>query len=213
MKQSLTRGLLITIEGIDGSGKSTLTKNLFSRLQRENYELILTKEPGGSALGKQLRNLLQTQPVPITPIAEYLLFAADRAQHFNEVIIPNLKLGKIIISDRMADSSIVYQGYGRGIDIEKIIMVNKWVMQNVQPDITFYVRITPQEAVERLQRRNTTPTAFEKEEEEFSKKLVLGFDEIFKKRPDVTILNGTLSPEELTQYAYEKINTWIQHQK
>ena len=142
MKQSLQSGLLITIEGIDGSGKSTLAKNLTTYLQRE-YETVLTKEPGGSALGKQLRTLLQTQPVPITPLAEYLLFAADRAQHFHEVIIPNLKKGRIIISDRMADSSIVYQGYGRGLDREKIKYVNQWAMQGVQPDITFYVQHYP----------------------------------------------------------------------
>src|SRR3972149_5899470 len=124
--------MLITLEGIDGSGKSTLAKKMADTL----HNVVLTKEPGGSALGKKLREILQMQPVPITPIAEFLLFAADRAQHFDEVVIPALEQNKIVISDRMADSSLVYQGYGRGINMENIKLVNKWVMQDITPDIT-----------------------------------------------------------------------------
>ncbi len=211
MKQSLQSGLLITIEGIDGSGKSTLAKNLTTYLQHE-YETVLTKEPGGSALGKQLRTLLQTQPVPITPLAEYLLFAADRAQHFHEVIIPNLKKGNIIISDRMADSSIVYQGYGRGLDREKIKYVNQWAMQGIQPDITFYVRITPQQAMERIQQRNIHLTVFEQEQKEFTERLVTGFDTIFATRTNVITLDGMHTPEQLTEQAFITVQSWIKKQ-
>lgn len=213
MKQTVSNGLLIAIEGIDGSGKSTLAQNLATLLQENNYDVLLTKEPGGSALGKQLRTILQTQTVPITPLAEYLLFAADRAQHFKDVIIPNLQQGKIIISDRMADSSLVYQGYGRGLDKEKINAVNAWVMQGIEPQVKFYVRILPEVALQRIQQRNTALTAFEKEKETFVAQLMEGFDNLFyeqqKTNPYVYTLEGHYRPLDLAQQAYEKVEKWI----
>src|SRR5690348_7272425 len=110
-------GMLITIEGIDGAGKSSLIQHLIPLLTPLVPAIKATKEPGGSQLGVELRRLLQYPTTPIAPRAEYLLFAADRAQHFHDVVIPALKEGALVISDRMSDSSLAYQGYGRGHDL------------------------------------------------------------------------------------------------
>jgi dTMP kinase len=205
----LTKGILITIEGIDGSGKSTLAQSLARRLE-QLFHVILTKEPGASKLGKHLRELVQTETIPLNPQAEFLLFAADRAQHFTEVIIPGLSKQSIIISDRLADSSIVYQGYGRGLDMHIIASVNAWTMQGIKPDLTFYVKIDPEIALQRLQSRNSTLSPFEKDRTEFTQKLVKGFDTIFKDRDNVVWLDGNDSADKLTLHAYNAVITWIQ---
>ncbi len=202
-----TRGLLVVIEGIDGSGKSTLARSLHSALAAAGHKALLTKEPGDTALGKELRTILQTQTSPVCHKAEYLLFAADRAQHFEDVIIPKLRDDFIIISDRMADSSVVYQGYGRGLDVDRIKNVNTWAMNNMQPDLTFYVRISVEESKKRIAQRGSQLTAFERERDDFLKKLVIGFDEIFADKSGGIILDGTQSPEALVQEALAHITT------
>ena len=205
MMHTLKKGILIAIEGIDGSGKSTLAKNLYDQLSKQQYPVLLTKEPGATPLGQYLRTLVQEKRVPITAKAEFLLFAADRAQHFADVILPNLQQNKIIISDRMADSSIVYQGYGRCLDTAKITMINEWVMQNKRPDITIYVHVSTQIAAERILQRNVALTSFEKEKQEFIQKLMHGFDTLYKDRKDVIIVDGTQSPEKVTAQALQEI--------
>jgi dTMP kinase len=109
----INRGKFITIEGIDGCGKSTLAENLTGALTKIGAPVLLTKEPGGSELGKSLRKILQEQHYPVCDKAEYLMFASDRAQHYKQLIQPALAAGKIVISDRWGDSSVAYQGYGR----------------------------------------------------------------------------------------------------
>src|SRR5262245_6758669 len=107
-------GILITLEGIDGSGKSSIARELHTFFSSQ-YQTVLTKEPGGTPLGQRLRDLLQYQDIPVVAKAQYLLFAADRAQHFAYVVVPSLEQKCLVISDRMADSSIVYQGHGHGL--------------------------------------------------------------------------------------------------
>ncbi len=200
--------MLICIEGIDGSGKSTLAKQLADSLQKDGHTILLTKEPGGSALGKQLREILQKQPVPINPISEFLLFAADRAQHVTEVIKPALAQGAIVITDRMGDSSLVYQGYGRGIDKEKIKQVNAWAMQGITPDITLYVSIDSTTAAQRIQQRASL-SAFEKEQIDFVERLITGFTEIYRNRKNVITLDGTQTPEQVMSNARKALDSWI----
>lgn len=208
----MNRGLLITVEGIDGSGKTTLIQNIAKKLQTYKIPLLETKEPGGTELGKQLRSILQNQPIPVCPKAEFLLFAADRAQHFEHKIIPALAQGFIVLSDRMGDSSVVYQGYARGLDIPLINMINKWVMCDIIPDITFYIHISAQESKKRVQKRNLALTAFEKESLDFTEKLIGGFEELFKNKAHVILLDGTKSIESLTNQAVESIQSCIKKQ-
>ncbi len=204
----LKKGILIAIEGIDGSGKSSLAKNLSTALQKQ-YPLVLTKEPGGTPLGQQLRSIVQEKKVPVCPKAEFLLFATDRAQHFNDVIIPNLAAGKIIISDRMADSSLVYQGYGRGLDHALIKAINAWAMGGITPTITIYLKVSAQTATARILERNASLTSFEKEKQEFIQKLIDGFDTIYKNRNDVIIVDGNQSENLVTQQSLAALIPWI----
>ncbi len=200
--------MLICIEGIDGSGKSTLAQRLAQLLQKSGKTVLLTKEPGGSALGKQLRTILQTQPMPINPVSEFLLFAADRAQHVQEVIKPALAQGTIVITDRMGDSSLVYQGYGRGIDKQMIKQVNAWALQGITPDLTLYVKIDGTTAAQRVQNRGAL-SAFEKEQKEFVDRLITGFNELYQDRTDVITLDGTQTPDNVILTAGKALSQWM----
>ncbi len=206
----LKSGILIAVEGIDGSGKSTLTKDLHQSLLDKHYNTILTKEPGGTPLGNQLRTILQNQEIPLTPKAEYLLFAADRAQHFTTLVIPNLQNNKIIISDRTADSSLAYQGYGRGLDLALINTVNQWVTNGITPHITIYIKVPVSITLERIQQRKKL-TTFE-QHTEFLERVTHGFETMYTKRNDVIIIDGTQSSEIVTTKALLHVEQWIQKQ-
>jgi dTMP kinase len=208
----LKNGILIAIEGIDGSGKSSLAKNLYQELLNQKYAVLLTKEPGGTPLGLQLRTIVQEKKVAVCPKAEFMLFATDRAQHFHELIIPALTENKIIISDRMADSSLVYQGYGRGLDKDAINAVNNFVMNGIKPHITIYVKVPLSVATERIMKRNIALTSFEKEKEDFVAKLAYGFDQLYKNREDVIIVDGNQTQEQVLQETLAKLLPWIQKQ-
>jgi dTMP kinase len=212
--KTLNKGILIAVEGIDGSGKSTLALNLYQALRTEYSSVTLTKEPGDSQLGLTLRSLLQEKPVPVCPKAEYLLFAADRAQHMHEVVAPALSKKSIVISDRMADSSVVYQGYGRGLDIDMIARINTWAMDGITPDLVLYVSIPLSIALERITLRKKPLSSFEQEQTQFTQKLLIGFEEIFKKKTNVINLDGTLAPQALMQTAKAALENWIdQHRQ
>ncbi len=201
-------GLLICIEGIDGSGKSTLARMLHESLLHKGYSVVLTKEPGGSALGKTLRTILQEQPVAINPISEFLLFAADRAQHITQIVKPALSKGYIVISDRMADSSLVYQGYGRGINKEHVKAVNSWVLQGIKPNVTIYVRIDQETAEQRISARGTR-SAFEKEQASFVSRLIEGFDTIYHNQQDVIHIDGSQSVESVLHATLIGLAPWL----
>lgn len=206
----LKQGLLISIEGIDGSGKTTLAHSLTTLLCNESFSVVLTKEPGGTHLGKTIRELVQKQETPLQPQAEFLLFAADRAQHYAEVIIPSLEEKMLVISDRLGDSSLAYQGYGRGLDREFITRVNAWIMNEVHPDITFYVRIPVHTALERIKQTREL-SAFEKKVS-FLEAVAHGFEEIYKNKDNCIILDGTQSQKILCDSALTEIKKWI-HKK
>lgn len=199
------QGRLISLEGIDGSGKSTLARGIAQRLNAMQITTMLTKEPGGTELGVSLRQILQTQSSPVCDKAEYLLFAADRAQHFNQMIIPALQAGTVAIADRLADSSLAYQGYGRGLDKRMIQEINTWVMQNITPDITIYLKLDPESALDRVQKRNEIITAFEQEKAEFWHRVAQGYQEIFASRTNVITLDASMSPQALCDAAMAAI--------
>lgn len=207
----LNRGILIAIEGLDGSGKSTLAKNLKNLLDEKSFSTVLTFEPGDSALGKNLRKILNERDFDFCPKAEFLLFASDRAQHFHELIIPELEKNKIVISDRMGDSSVVYQGYGRQESVEKIKEINNWAMQGIEPDIIFYISLPKEIALERLKKRNSKPTSFEKEKDGFLKRLVSGFEKNFADRKNVIKLDGLQDEKMLAKIALANVLLFIKN--
>jgi len=204
----LARGILIAIEGIDGSGKSTLSRDLHQTLQQQSFSVTLTHEPGATPLGIQLRTILHEKKVPVSNKAEYLLFAADRAQHFDDVIMPQLQQNNLIISDRMADSSLVYQGYGRGLALDILRTINDWAMQGRHPDVVIYVKIPIEVALERLKRRKKL-SSFEKEKETFTNTLINGFNELLGSRDNVITLDGQEPPHMVTQKAMDAVISWI----
>ena len=204
-KKYMQQGLLISFEGIDGSGKSTLASSCMQELTKLGYDSILTKEPGGTDFGKNLRSILQQRSHEISPKAEFLLFAADRAQHVAQLVTPALKSGKIVISDRMSDSALAYQGYGRGLDKDMIITVNKWAMNGLEPDLIIYLKIDYKTAFARTIKRNEALTDFEKEKSDFFEKVIHGFDIIFKDKNNVVTLDATKTQEELLKEALEII--------
>lgn len=205
----LAKGILIAIEGIDGSGKSTLARNLHIHLMSQGLDGVLTREPGASALGRKLRTILQEKDVNVGGKAEFLLFAADRAQHFEELIIPALDKRKLVISDRMADSSLVYQGYGRGLDLELIHKVNDWCMQGVKPDLVLYIQVPIEIALQRITKRKEGISSFERERIDFTQRLVEGFEKTFRNREDVIIVDGTLPVQEVCEQACQKLLAYL----
>ena len=174
------KGKFIVFEGIDGSGKTTqineLSKWLVSTdLIPKNKQLVITREPGGTELGKSIRSLLLDTSKEKSPdsITELLLYAADRSQHVNEIIRPTLNKGDWVISDRFCGSTLAYQGYGRKLDIELIKQLETIATQGISPDITFLLDIPVEESIKR--RCNRKDDRIEKEGIEFLSNVSIGF--------------------------------------
>ncbi len=180
-------GKFIVIEGIDGCGKTTQIEEISrwlptSGLMGENSKLIKTREPGGSLLGKKLRNLILDNNKNNKPssLAELLLYSADRAEHISKIIAPELEKQNWIISDRFADSTLAYQGYGRNINLDIIKNLESIVCQGKKPDLTILLEISAEESV--LRRKNSVPDRMESEGINFLQKVNEGFKLIAKEK-------------------------------
>jgi len=156
--------MFITFEGIEGSGKSTQAEMLAENLRRRGLDPLLSKEPGGSPLGGQLRRiLLDTASTDLTEEAELFLYLADRAQHVAQVLMPALERGRVVIVDRYTDSTLAYQGCGRGVHPEAIPELNRIASRGVYPDLTFVLDLEAREGLERARGRNAENGAHEAE--------------------------------------------------
>ena len=215
------RGLFITFEGGEGSGKTTQVNRLAQFLTDKGKKVITTREPGGTPEGEKIRNLLvQREGGDWSPFAEVLLLFAARIIHVDKIIKPALQKGKIVISDRFTDSTRAYQGYGHGFSLNVIEELNKLVLSDLNPDITFILDIESGKGLARSGRRMATETIhikqtedrFEKMDTEFHERLRHGFLEIAKKSPErCHVINGTGSSEDITlkiqKIVLEKINS------
>ncbi|MBI5788868.1 MAG: dTMP kinase [Candidatus Schekmanbacteria bacterium] len=158
-------GFFITLEGIEGCGKTTQAKKLNAALQKLGYPVLLTKEPGGTDLGKEIRKLLlRCNGLKIGAEAELLLYAADRAQHVREFLVPPLEAGHIVICDRFADATVAYQGYARGLDKNLIAHINQFATQKLQPDVTILLDLDVRTGLARAQVRNQQSKPAERED-------------------------------------------------
>lgn len=146
--------MFITFEGIEGSGKSTALDRLCVELDRRNRPFLRTREPGGSELGKKLRAFLLDTRSDIVPTAELFLYLADRAQHVERVVRPALEAGAVVLSDRFADSTIVYQGWGRGLPVDTLVRLNDVAVSGLWPDRTLLFDLEPQTGLRRAVERN-----------------------------------------------------------
>ncbi|HJN37091.1 MAG: dTMP kinase [Prochlorococcus sp.] len=186
------RGRLLVLEGIDGCGKSTQLKHLAdwlpaSGLMPPDAELLLTREPGGTALGLALRQLLLHPPGEASPqpLAELLLYAADRAQHVAQVIRPALERGDWILSDRFSGSTLAYQGYGRQLNHQLIVQLEEMATAGLAPDLTLWLQLSVEESLARRQLRSQD--RIEAEGVDFLVRVAAGFSALARQRAWVTI--------------------------
>lgn len=180
----------ITFEGGDGSGKTTQIRALESYLAGRGRPCLLTREPGGTSLGELIRQvLLQPGDHDIAPSTELFLYLADRAQHVSEIVLPAISVGKLVLCDRFTDSTLAYQGYGRGIDLRLLRQLNDVADQGVRPDLTFLLDCPVEQGLARTARRpikagQPQEDRFEREKIEFHEKVRAGFLELARAEPE-----------------------------
>jgi dTMP kinase len=174
--------MFITFEGIEGCGKTTQIANADAHLKRKGHDVVMTREPGGSNIGSQVRSiLLDSRNTALNPLAELFLYMADRAQHLYEVVRPGLSVGKIVLCDRYYDATVAYQGYARTLDIRLIRRLHELAFDNFKPDITFLMDLDPETGLKRAWRqiengqRTGRETRFEEEALAFHRRVRSGY--------------------------------------
>lgn len=199
----MNQGIFITFEGLDGSGKTTQVQLLADFLREQGYEVVLTREPGGTPLAEAIRQVILTPTdEALAPMTEILLYAASRAQHVAELVQPALAAGKIVISDRFLDSSIAYQGYGLGWDVDLIKNVNRGAINGCLPQMTVLVDLETETALERIRKRDgENADRIESRELLFHRRVREGFLALAAEEPQrfMKIEAATKTPEEIQQ--------------
>ena len=194
-------GRLVTFEGSEGSGKSTQMSRLAARLEEAGREVVTTREPGGTEIGEQIRNIIvhNSKGDEMSAETELLLFTAARAQVVREVIAPALTRGAIVLSDRYLDSSTVYQGIGRNLAADPVAQINRFAVGNVMPDLTIVIDVPTEVSLARIrQRASDLPDRMERENIDFYKKIREGYLVLAQGLPDrFAVFDGTLSPDGL----------------
>lgn len=175
--------MLITFEGIEGSGKTTQIELLYNHLKEKGYEVIKTREPGGTAFGEALRRIFLHENLNVLPLSELLVFMAMRAQHVEELILPALKDGKVVLCDRFVDASYAYQGYGRGIDLGIIETLNRLVTKGVRPNLTILLDCPVSKGLKRKAAFNNVMDRFEKEDIVFHQRIKNAYLKLSREEP------------------------------
>ncbi|MBE5787269.1 MAG: dTMP kinase [Clostridiales bacterium] len=200
------KGYFITMEGVDGCGKSTQAAALQERLTQFGYTIHRTREPGGCPLSEEIRNmLLDTKNSNMCAETEALLFAAARAQHIDQVILPAVQEGKIVLCDRFVDSSIAYQGGARGLDRAWVKEINKAALGKGAPDVTLYLRMDPETALSRRYAAST-PDRIEQMGDAFQARIQAGFEQLLQEEPQRFLaVNAAQTPEQVTEDAFQAL--------
>ncbi|MDU1833258.1 MAG: dTMP kinase [Finegoldia sp.] len=189
--------MFITFEGPDGSGKSTIIQKVYDYLIENDYEVIKTREPGGSPIAEKIRDLiLDTENTKMGYRTEALLYAASRAQHVEETILPALNENKIVLCDRFLISSLAYQGVGRDLGIENVRKINEFAINGVFPDFVLFFDVDP---ITTLKRKSSLDTAdrLEKEGNNFHERVYNGYKQILNSEKDIEIIDATQSIEDV----------------
>ncbi len=190
--------MLITFEGIEGSGKTTQIELLYNHLKEKGYEVIKTREPGGTTFGEALRRIFLHENLNILPLSELLVFMAMRAQHVEELIMPALKDGKVVLCDRFVDASYAYQGYGRGIDLGIIETLNRLVTKGIRPNLTILLDCTVNKGLKRKAAFNNVMDRFEKEDIAFHQRIKDAYLTLSKEEPKrFLVIDGRKSIENI----------------
>lgn len=199
------KGIFVTLEGPDGSGKSTLAAGLKEKFEGAGFDYILTREPGGTEIAEKIRDLiLDTDNSEMDPSCEALLYAASRAQHTHELIIPSLNQGKLVLSDRYVLSSLAYQGAGRGLGMEAVADINRFATGGLVPDLVFFLNVDPITVLERKAKK-VAQDRLERAGDEFHTRVYEGYLESIKYSDNVIILDGKQGPELIVDQAWQSI--------
>ncbi len=204
--------MFITFEGVEGSGKSTAVCGVARRLAARGCEVLVTREPGGSELGRELRQLLLGTTQDLDPMAELCLFLADRAQHVAKVIRPSLAKGIVVLCDRYADSTMAYQGWGRGLDKEAIATLNAIACHGLVPDLTLVLDVPVEEGLRRVARRNADGSGvaegrIDRETVSFHKAVREGFLSLSRQEPKrVRLIDSGPPREEVLEVCMREID-------
>ena len=204
------RGIFITIEGPDGSGKTTALQQVVPRLQQEmNRKVVATREPGGSPIAEKIRSLiLDPSHTDMDSRTEALLYAASRRQHLIEKVLPVLESGDVIFCDRFVDSSIAYQGYARGIGEEGIREINEFATEGIEPNLTLYIDVPAEVGIQRIH-ANLDEREYNRLDQEklaFHEKVRAGYQQLAKANPErIVVVDGTMSREAVAEACYQII--------
>ena len=201
----MAKGLFITFEGGEGSGKTSIITRLVPMLEKLGQDVLTSREPGGVKIAEDIRNIiLNPENTQMCYETEALLFAASRMQHLTQKVIPALESGKLVICDRYLDSSLVYQGYSRGLGFEKVMQVNAFALEYM-PEKTFFIDVKPSVGLERLKGREKCDR-LDKEKLEFHDKIYQGYKELARLYPDrIVTINGERDIEEIVLDIYNQI--------
>ena len=200
--------MFITLEGPEGSGKTSAVKVVVERLAKMGYNIVQTREPGGTPIAEQIRNvILDVNNTKLDPRAEALLYAASRRQHLVEKVWPALKEGKIVICDRFLDSSLAYQGGARNLGVDNILNINMFATEGTFPDLTLLFDIDPKIGLERIAKNaNREVNRLDLEKLDFHKKVRQTFLELAKRFPNrFVVIDASKSMEEVAENTYKAI--------
>lgn len=206
------KGKFITFEGGEGSGKSTLIERLVARLRAEGRSVLLTREPGGTEIGEQIRHILQysRQSAAMVPETELLLFCASRAQLVREIILPALRQGQVVLGDRFYDSTTVYQGVGRLLDPLLVAAVNNFAVGPCIPDLTLVVDVDPRIGLERARGRELFDR-MENQSLEFYQRVRQGYLDLAQREPQrVKVIDGNRTLDEIERDSWELVKHALQ---
>ena len=204
----MANSLFITLEGGDGVGKTTQQALLAERLRQEGYACLCTREPGDTALGRRLRDLLLYGD-PLARVTELLLYAADRAEHVSKVIVPALAAGQVVVCDRFTDSTLAYQGYGRGLDLEKIRLLNHLATGGLQTHLTLWLDLPPEVGLA----RSGLADRIEREHLEFYRRVYQGFQVLAASEPQrIVRIDAEGSLEEVANRIWSEVECRLHHQ-
>ncbi len=203
----MSKGLLISFEGIDGAGKTTQIKTLACALEDQGYKVSTLREPGGTDISESIRDLLLDARNQINPMAEAMLYAAARAQLVQDVVRPLLAQGTIVLADRFIDSTIAYQGYGRGLSIEGLHQLNHLATGGLQPDLTILLDILPESGSRR--RQGSLFDRIEQEGLAFQERVRQGYLEMARVMPRIRVIDGSLPVEKISDIIIDVVTRFL----
>lgn len=199
----MTKGFFMTLEGPEGSGKTTVAKLIVERLEKEvEKSIVLTREPGGIAIAEKIRDvILDVSHTMMDARTEALLYAASRRQHLVEKVMPALTDGKVVVCDRFVDSSLAYQGYGRNIGIDNVWEINQFAIADLMPQVTFYLDVPIEVGFERIYaNKDREINRLDLEKKEFHETVVEGYRQVIERFPErIVVINANQAVEDVSE--------------